>query len=107
MTVGTKLDKYLPRWKTWLTSIVAIGGAVGAMYVWGSEAIDKAVVTEGELAGVMQQLQIQKDQEKLMELNRDVVAERFANEAEKELVMKEIERLQKELDCLQKNKCEE
>lgn len=98
--------KNLPTWSKWATSFVALCGALYAVYAWGEDAIDRAVVTENELAKVMQQLQVQQDQEKLMELNRDLVAERFANEAEKEFVLKEIERLQKDLNCLQKNRCD-
>lgn len=96
----------LPTWSQWLTSV---GGAIVLIYaaaVWGAEAIDQAIVTEGELGEVMKSLRVQKNQEKLMELNRDIVAERFANEAEKEFVLKEIEKLQKALKCDIENKCE-
>lgn len=89
-----------------ISGIVAGIVALTTIYVWGSEAIDKAVVTEGELGEVMKSLRVQKNQEKLMELNRDIVAERFANEAEKEFVLKEIEKLQKALKCDVENKCE-
>jgi hypothetical protein len=99
------LDK-LPKWKTWATSLVALCAALYAMYAWGADTIDRAIVTEGELGLVMKQLRINKNQDKLMELNRDVIAERYANDAEKEFIISEIKDIQKELKCDVENICD-
>ena len=74
-------------------------------YVWGAEAIDKSQVTETELGVVLKTLEIQKDQERLMELNRDLVAERYANDAEKQFIINEIQRLQAKSLCDTQNIC--
>lgn len=106
MTLGTTLDK-LPRWSKWATSFVALCGAMYAMYAWGGETIDKAIVTEKELGAVLTGISIQHNQERLLQLQRDILAERFANEAEKNLVIKEFEKIQRELNCQQNpEKCE-
>ena len=96
----------LPTWSKWLTSAAAIVTTLYAAYAWSADTIDKAIVSEGELGLVLKQLRIEKNQDRLMELNRDVIAERFANEAEKEFILKEISDIQKELDCDVRGVCE-
>lgn len=98
--------KKLPTWGQWLAGV---GGGVAVLYsaaVWSAEAVDKAVVTETELGVVLKSLQVQKDQERLMELNRDIIAERYANDAEKQLILTEINAIQARLKCANEGICE-
>lgn len=102
--------KYWSKLPTWGQWIAGVGAGIAVIYsaaLWSAEAIDNAIVTEGELGLVIKQLRIDKNQDKLMELNRDIIAERFANDAEKEFILTEIKEIQKELRCDVENKCEE
>ena len=97
----------IPTWGQWIAGTAAGIGVLYSTYLFADEAIDRAIVTESELAEVITQQRLSQNQVKLSDLTRDIIAERYANEAEKEFILREISRLQKEIKCDTEGKCEE
>ena len=101
-----KWEKFLSKWKGILTSIVAIGGAIGTIWVFAGDKIDQAVVSESELASVIKAVRTEEDIKRLNDLQRDLIGGRYNNDGEKAYLIEEIKRLQKLLLCEEQDKCE-
>jgi hypothetical protein len=89
-----------------ISGIVVGLSAIGTVLVFAEEKIDKAIVTEKELTSVVKVIQDGRNIERLGDLQRDLIGEKYNNEGEKLYLVEEIKRLQKQLLCSEKNKCE-
>lgn len=105
----------IPMWSKILAAIVAGLAAIGTMIAWGQDAYEHFETSEHHDADVQAVLEviaqekkndrIQRNRRELKRLERDFVANRFSNPAEKELVKTEIEDLKAQILCDEEGIC--
>lgn len=122
--------KEIPTWGKWLAGLVTLITALGTLGAWAGDGIDKFVATEKErlelqehhdedVKNILQHLAEQETarveeakrarlsnaHEKLSDKRAILVGEKYANEAERLLIVDDIKRLNAEIRCIEYNEC--
>jgi hypothetical protein len=113
----------LPKWGQWLAGTVAGVTAMVTLYAYAEDIVDPMFVSEKqleelkahhdedvvqiitELAAQKKADRIQRNHRELARLQRALVGENYANEAERQFILQEINRLQIALACDEEGIC--
>lgn len=105
----------IPMWSKWLAALVGGLGALWVLIGWGADAynhFEKADHHNQDIQLVLEEIaaqkkadRIQRNYRELQRVQRELIGEKYSNEAEKSFMLSEIKRLENAILCDEQGVC--